>query len=104
MTLRPNVALRLVPEPTGSWRRRLHDLRHTYATILLVTDKHPKFIRKRLDHTSMDITLDTYSHVIEGMGGGLADAYGRGAVMVYCCRIVAIGVFGLTSVARVPHR
>jgi integrase len=53
---------------------RFHDLRHTCATILLMAGKHPKYIQDLSGHTSISITLDTYSHVIEGMDGGLADA------------------------------
>ncbi len=52
---------------------RLHYLRHTYATILLMAGKHPKYVQELLGHASISITLDTYSHVIEGMDGGLAD-------------------------------
>ncbi len=53
---------------------RLHDLRHTCATILLMAGRHPKFVQELLGHRSISITLDTYSHVIEGMDGGLAKA------------------------------
>jgi integrase len=53
---------------------RFHDLRHTCATILLMAGKHPKYVQELLGHASINITLDTYSHVIEGMDGGLADA------------------------------
>jgi integrase len=53
---------------------RLHDLRHTCATILLVAGKHPKYVQELLGHANISITLDTYSHVIEGMDGGLGDA------------------------------
>jgi integrase len=53
---------------------RLHDLRHTCATILLVAGKHPKYVQELLGHASNSITLDTYSHVIEGMDGGLGGA------------------------------
>jgi integrase len=59
---------------TGLPAIRLHDLRHTCATILLMVGKHPKFVQELLGHRSISITLDTYSHVIEGMDGGLADA------------------------------
>ncbi len=52
----------------------LHDLHRTCATILLVAGKHPKYVQELLGHASISITLDTYSHVIEGMDGGLADA------------------------------
>jgi integrase len=53
---------------------RLHDLRHTCATILLMAGKHPKYVQELLGHASISITLDTYSHVIEGMDGRLGDA------------------------------
>ena len=55
-------------------RTALHDLRHTCATILLMAGKHPKFVQEMFGHASISITLDTYSHVIEGMDGGLAEA------------------------------
>ena len=53
---------------------RFHDLRHTCATMLLKMGQHPKYVQELLGHASISITLDTYSHVIEGMGDGLADA------------------------------
>jgi integrase len=36
--------------------------------------KHPKYVQELLGHASVNITLDTYSQVIERMDGGLADA------------------------------
>jgi integrase len=36
--------------------------------------KHPKYVQELLGHTSIFIALDTYSHVIEGMDGGLTEA------------------------------
>jgi integrase len=53
---------------------RFHDLRHTCATILLRAGKHPKYVQELLRHATISITLDTYSHVIEGMEGGPGDA------------------------------
>jgi integrase len=52
----------------------IDDLRHTCATIRLMAGKHTKYVQELLGHASINITLDTYSHVIEGMDGGLADA------------------------------
>jgi integrase len=43
---------------------RLHDLRHTHATLLLAGGVHPKIVSERLGHAKISITLDTYSHVI----------------------------------------
>jgi len=46
---------------------RFHDLRHTFATLLLSGDVHPKFVQELLGHATIAITLDTYSHVLPGM-------------------------------------
>ncbi|MNP32066.1 site-specific tyrosine recombinase XerC [compost metagenome] len=46
---------------------RFHDLRHTHATMLLMRGVHPKIVQERLGHSSISITLDTYSHVIPGL-------------------------------------
>jgi integrase len=53
---------------------RIHDLRHTCATILLAQGKHPTFVQGLLGHATVAITMDTYSHVLPGMDVGLADA------------------------------
>jgi integrase len=46
---------------------RLHDSRHTHASLLLKQGVHPKVVQERLGHSSISITLDTYSHTIQGM-------------------------------------
>jgi integrase len=43
---------------------RLHDLRHTYATLALATGINPRIISGRLGHASVALTLDIYSHVL----------------------------------------
>jgi hypothetical protein len=53
---------------------RLHDLRHTCATILFMASKHPRFAQKTFGHVNIPITPGTYGHVVEGVDGGLADA------------------------------
>ncbi len=55
-------------------RIRFHDLRHTCATLLLQRDVHPKYVQELLGHANIAITLDTYSHVIPGMGDRAARA------------------------------
>ena len=42
---------------------RLHDLRHSYATLALKAGIHPRVVQERLGHANVGITLDTYSHV-----------------------------------------
>ena len=51
-----------------------HDLRHTCASLLFQTNVHPKFVQELLGHASIAITLDTYSHVLPGMGDQAARA------------------------------
>ncbi|AGB42060.1 site-specific recombinase XerD [Halobacteroides halobius DSM 5150] len=46
---------------------RLHDLRHTHATLMLQAGVHPKIVQERLGHSTISQTLDTYSHVIPSM-------------------------------------
>jgi len=46
---------------------RLHDLRHTHATLGLQAGIHPKVVSERLGHATVSITLDTYSHAIPAM-------------------------------------
>ena len=46
---------------------RLHDLRHTHATMALQAGIHPKVVSERLGHATISITLDTYSHAIPAM-------------------------------------
>ena len=51
----------------GLPKMRFHDLRHTMATVLLESDVHPKKVQERLGHTTIAITMDTYSHVLPSM-------------------------------------
>ena len=51
---------------------RLHDARHTHATLMLKAGIHPKIVQERLGHASIQITLDTYSHVVPGLQKAVA--------------------------------
>ena len=48
----------------GLPRIRLHDLRHTHATLALQAGVHPKIVSERLGHSTISFTLDVYSHAI----------------------------------------
>ncbi len=52
---------------------RFHDLRHTNATLLLLQNTPAKVVSERLGHASIQITLDTYSHVLPSMDRDAAD-------------------------------
>ncbi|MEX1208770.1 MAG: tyrosine-type recombinase/integrase [Acidimicrobiia bacterium] len=58
---------RRICEQAGLRRIRLHDLRHTWATIALQEGVNPKVVSEQLGHASISITLDTYSHVIPSL-------------------------------------
>lgn len=53
---------------------RFHDLRHTAASILLAKGVHVKLVSEMLGHSTITLTLDTYSHVIPAMHADAAAA------------------------------
>ena len=61
----------------GVPRIRLHDLRHTSASLALAAGIHPKVVSERLGHSSIAITLDLYSHVAPSLQAEAADKIGR---------------------------
>jgi integrase len=61
-------------------RIRLHDLRHTYATLLLQQGINVKVVSERLGHSSAAFTMDVYQHVLPSMQQEAANA---GAAAVF---------------------
>jgi integrase len=58
----------------ADWTKKLgmphltfHGLRHVHATLLLAAGVHPKVVSERLRHSTIALTLDTYSHVLPTM-------------------------------------
>lgn len=67
--------LKRVCRSAGFRYRNPHDLRHTYATILLMAHMSPAYVQKQMGHSSISITVDTYGHWIAGEGRqGLEEA------------------------------
>jgi integrase len=64
----------------GVPRINFHGLRHTHATLALAAGVHPKVVSERLGHSTVSITLDTYSHAIPAMQ---EEAAGRVAALVF---------------------
>lgn len=58
-------------------RIRLHDLRHTHATLLLAAGANPRVVSERLGHGSVAFTLDTYAHAMPGQQADAAAAVAR---------------------------
>ncbi len=68
--LRPNTITRawtIIAARAGLRVIRLHDARHTHASLMLKQGIHPKIVQERLGHSTIAITLDTYSHVSPGL-------------------------------------
>lgn len=55
---------------------RLHDLRHTHATLLLAAGIPVKVVSERLGHANATITLGVYAHVMPGMQQQAAETFG----------------------------
>jgi len=90
-----NPAALLFPRPEGGWwnppaiseafkravkaadvpRIRLHDVRHTHASLLLAAGVNPKVVSERLGHSSVAFTLDCYAHVMPGMQADAAELF-----------------------------
>ena len=46
---------------------RFHDMRHTHATLMLKMGTHPKVVSERLGHGTIELTLNTYTHLLPSM-------------------------------------
>ena len=68
---------------------RLHDARHTHASIMLKQGIHPKVVQERLGHSSIQITLDTYSHVAPGLQEAAAQRFDDAFKVSYSSKLVA---------------
>ncbi|MFC0300128.1 tyrosine-type recombinase/integrase [Virgibacillus soli] len=53
---------------------RFHDLRHTHASMLFTLRVHQKVVQERLGHSSITVTLDTYSHMLSNMQEAVAES------------------------------
>jgi integrase len=77
---RPNTITRAWATMTaraGVKKIRLHDARHTHASLMLKRGIHPKVVQERLGHASITMTLDTYSHVVPGLQEAAAESFDR---------------------------
>jgi len=71
------LAFRRIIRKAGLKHIRVHDLRHTHATLMLKAGVHPKIVSERLGHANIGITLDIYSHVLPGMQEAAAEKFDR---------------------------
>ncbi len=71
------LAFKRIINKAGLRSIRIHDLRHTHATLMLKAGIHPKVVSERLGHANIGITLDIYSHVLPGMQEVAAEKFDR---------------------------
>jgi integrase len=71
------LSFRRIITKAGLRNIRIHDLRHTHATLMLKAGIHPKVVSERLGHANIGITLDIYSHVLPGMQEAAAEKFDR---------------------------
>jgi integrase len=78
--LRHRVFYRLLTK-AGIRRIRFHDLRHTFASLLFEGGQSPAYVRDQLGHSSIQVTVDIYGHLVPGANrkamDGLANAITR---------------------------
>jgi integrase len=63
---------RLTLKRAGLRHLRIHDLRHTFASILIAAGHSPKYIQKQMGHSSITVTMDLYGHLMEEIHEGAA--------------------------------
>jgi len=56
---------------------RFHNLRHTYASLLIAQGEHPKYIQSQLGHSSINVTMDIYGHLMETVNHEAAGELGK---------------------------
>jgi integrase len=61
----------------GLPRIRFHDLRHTYASLLIDQGEYPKYIQAQLGHSSINMTMDTYGHLMKTVNRQAAGRLGK---------------------------
>lgn len=59
---------------SGLARRRFHDLRHSCASLLLVQNVPPRVVMEILGHSQINLTMNTYSHVLPGLKVAAAES------------------------------
>jgi integrase len=60
---------------SGITKRSPHQLGHTFATLLFEDGKHPKLVQEWMGHSSIEQTLNTYSHVLPSMRDSAAETF-----------------------------
>lgn len=76
---------------------RFHDLRHTYASLLIDQGENIKYIQKQLGHASIKLTLDTYGHLMKDVNKEAASRLGKAIFEQDGSKMVADKQKGVTA-------
>ena len=57
----------------GLRKIRLHDLRHTFGSLLIQSGASIVYVKEQMGHSSIQITVDTYGHLIPGANVSFVD-------------------------------
>src|SRR5207253_11273111 len=58
----------------GLRRIRLHDLRHTFGSLLIQNGASIVYVKEQMGHSSIQVTVDTYGHLIPGANVSFVDS------------------------------
>jgi integrase len=78
-------------------RIRFHDLRHTYASLLLQQGENIKYIQSQLGHSSPTVTLNVYSHLMKKENQEAACRLEETVFAVHGSKMVAVNGKGVAS-------
>ena len=71
----------MFPTKAGLAQRNLHFMRHTFASLLLQQGESPVYVKEQLGHSSIDVTVDIYGHLIPGSNRQAVDRLDDGNKM-----------------------
>ena len=78
---------------------RFHDLRHTFASILIDLGENPKYIQNQMGHSSIKITFDTYGHLMNTVNKEAANRLGNAIFGGDGSKMVAINEKGVSHIS-----
>jgi len=76
----------------GIPRIKFHALRHTFSSLLMAENVHPKVVQEMLGHSTISLTLDTYSHLVPTLRSEAAEKV-NSLLQKYCKTKKALRIF-----------